>query len=57
MKRKSVVVWAAFSHYGKSRVAALNGKQKAEVYYSVLMKRLHLMMIVYVQNSCDVLFQ
>lgn len=32
------MMWEAFPHYGRSRVAVLSGKQKAEDFFNVLDK-------------------
>lgn len=53
----SLMMWAAFSYYGRSKVAILSGKQKAEDYCETLEQYLHPMMNIHVQNNHSVLFQ
>lgn len=53
----SVMVWAAFSFYGRSTLVVLRGKQKAEDYCSVLDKYLHPLMGKHIKNERGVLFQ
>lgn len=53
----SVMIWGAFSFYGRSQAVILTGKQNAEDYCAVLDKALHPLMAEHVRGNRGVLFQ